>query len=88
MSAVHALERALGIEVPHEIRVLRRLLYCGEWIESHALHVHLLHAPDFLGFDSGLSMARDYPDEIQRGLRIKKYGNQLLETLGGARFTR
>lgn len=83
MSAVHALERALGIEVPHEIRTLRRLLYCGEWIESHALHVHLLHAPDFLGFDSGLSMARDYPEEVQRGFRIRKYGNELIETLGG-----
>ena len=83
MSAVHALEQALGIQVPHEIRTLRRLLYCGEWIESHALHVHMLHAPDFLGYDSGLTMVRDYPEEFQRGLRLKKYGNELLEVLGG-----
>lgn len=83
MSAVHALERALGVEVSPQTRVLRRLLYCGEWIESHALHVHLLHAPDFLGFDSGLSMAAQYPDEVRRGLQLKKYGNQLLEVLGG-----
>jgi sulfhydrogenase subunit alpha len=83
MSAVHALENALGIKVPHEIHALRRLLYCGEWIESHALHVHLLHAPDFLGFDSGLSMATKHPDEVQRGLKMKKYGNELLELFGG-----
>ncbi|MBX9787296.1 MAG: Ni/Fe hydrogenase subunit alpha [Pirellulales bacterium] len=83
MSSVHALEAALGIEMPEELQVLRRLLYCGEWIESHALHVHMLHAPDFLGYDSALAMAKEYPLEFQRGLEIRKYGNQLLETLGG-----
>ena len=83
MSAVHALEQALGVQIPHELHALRRLLYCGEWIESHTLHIHLLHAPDFLGYDSGLSMARHFPEEVQRGLRMKKYGNELLEVLGG-----
>ena len=83
MSSVHALEAALGIEITEDIRRLRRLLYCGEWIESHALHVHLLHAPDFLGYDSGIDMARDFPNEVNRGLRLKKHGNQLLEVLGG-----
>src|SRR4029077_6504019 len=63
MSSVHALENALGITVSPEIRRLRRLLYCGEWIESHALHVHLLHAPDFLGYESGIAMAADHPNE-------------------------
>lgn len=83
MSSCHALEKAMGIEIPEEIRILRRLLYCGEWIESHALHMHLLHAPDFLGYESGLSMAADYRDEVQRGLKLKKIGNDLLEILGG-----
>jgi len=83
MTAVHALERALGVQITPEIRRLRRLLYCGEWIESHALHMHLLHAPDFLGYDSGIAMAADHPLEVNRGLRLKKHGNQLLEVLGG-----
>lgn len=83
MSAVHALEAGLGLSVTPEIRRLRRLLYCGEWIESHALHVHLLHAPDFLGYAGGIEMARDYPNEVNRGLRLKKHGNELLEVLGG-----
>lgn len=83
MSAVHALENALGVTISPEIRRLRRLLYCGEWIESHALHIHLLNAPDFLGCGSGLEMAEHHPDEVRRGLRLKKHGNQLLETLGG-----
>lgn len=83
MSSVHALERALGVSVTPEIRRLRRLLYCGEWIESHALHIYLLNAPDFLGFESGLEMAERFPDEVNRGLRLRKIGNQLLEVLGG-----
>ncbi|MGE0535624.1 MAG: Ni/Fe hydrogenase subunit alpha [Pirellulales bacterium] len=83
MSAVHALEAALGVSLPDELRALRRLMYCGEWIESHALHVHMLHAPDFLGLDSALSMVADYPEEFRRGLEIRKIGNQLLEVLGG-----
>ncbi len=83
MSSVHALEAALGITISPEIRRLRRLLYCGEWIESHALHVYLLNAPDFLGFESGLEMAESFPEAVKRGLRMKKHGNQLLEVLGG-----
>lgn len=83
MSSVHALEQALGLTIPEEIEILRRLLYCGEWIESHALHMHLLHVPDFLGYDSGLALAADFPNEVNRGLRLKKHGNALLEVLGG-----
>lgn len=83
MSTVHALEQALGIEVTPTVRSLRRLLYCGEWIESHALHLHLLHAPDFLGYASGIELAKDHPDEVNRGLQLKKHGNRLLELLGG-----
>jgi coenzyme F420-reducing hydrogenase alpha subunit len=83
MSSCHALEAALGLVLPPEIRALRRLLYCGEWIESHALHIYLLHAPDFLGYESGISMAADHREAVERGLRMKKIGNELLEVLGG-----
>ena len=77
------LEKALGITITPEIRTLRRLLYCGEWIESHALHIFLLHAPDFLGYESGISMAADHREVVEKGLRMKKIGNELLEILGG-----
>ncbi len=66
-----------------QVKALRRLIYCGEWIESHALHIYLLHAPDFLGYESGIHLARDYPDIVTRGLRIKKAGNRLMEVVGG-----
>lgn len=83
MSSCHALEKALGIQVTPEVRTLRRLLYCGEWVESHALHIHLLHAPDFLGYESGISMAVDHKHVVERGLRMKKIGNEIVEVLGG-----
>ena len=83
MSSVHALEAALAVHISPTVRRLRRLLYCGEWIESHALHIHLLNLPDFLGYESSLAMAKDFPVELNRGLRLKKHGNQLLDVLGG-----
>jgi len=83
MSSIHAIERALGVTTTPEIRALRRLLYCGEWIESHALHVLMLHAPDFLGYESGLHMAKDHPDVVTKGLRLKKTGNSLVTAVAG-----
>ena len=83
MSAVHALEPIFGVEIPQGIRDLRRLLYCGEWIESHVLHIYMLQGPDFLGFESGLEMARSHPDLVKRGLRMKKGRQSILTLLGG-----
>ena len=83
MSAVHAMEHALGVAVTGPVRDLRRLLYCGEWISSHALHIYLLHAPDFLGYESAVHMARDHPAEVERGLQLKKTGGEIMTLLGG-----
>jgi len=83
MSAVHAIERALGVTVDPAIRLLRRLFYCGEWIESHALHVYLLHAPDFLGYADAIQMAHDHRELVEQGLRLKKIGNRIVTLLGG-----
>jgi coenzyme F420-reducing hydrogenase alpha subunit len=83
MSAVHSMERAFGVTVDGQLRELRRLLYCGEWIESHVLHVYMLHAPDFLGYSDVMRMAQDYPDIVKRGLQMKKAGNAIVSLLGG-----
>jgi sulfhydrogenase subunit alpha len=83
MSSCWAIEDACGVEVTEQIRLMRRLLYCGEWIESHALHIFLLHAPDFLGYDGAIEMAADHADVVERGLRLKKAGNDLMDTVGG-----
>jgi coenzyme F420-reducing hydrogenase alpha subunit len=83
MSACHAMEHACGVRVEGPIRALRRLLYCGEWIESHVLHIYMLHAPDFLGYESAIHMAKDHRDIVQRGLQLKKTGNAVIAFLGG-----
>jgi coenzyme F420-reducing hydrogenase alpha subunit len=83
MSATHAMERLAGVTVDGELRELRRLLYCGEWIESHVLHIGFLHAPDFLGYHSGIAIATDFPEMVESVLQLKKTGNQIIELLGG-----
>jgi sulfhydrogenase subunit alpha len=83
MSSCHAMEDAAGVRVVGPLRDLRRLLYCGEWIESHGLHVFLLHAPDFFGCEDAFEMARKHGDVVRTGLRIKKTGNAIIERLGG-----
>lgn len=83
MSAALAIEDACGVTVEGPIRELRRLIYWGEWIESHALHIYLLHAPDFLGCDGAVELARSHPDLVRSGLQLKKAGNAILELVGG-----
>ena len=82
-SAVNAMEHAAGVDIGDDLRQIRRLLYCGEWLESHALHVFMLHAPDFLGYPDGIAMAGDHPQVVADGLRLKKIGNSLVTLFGG-----
>ncbi|HIC80522.1 MAG TPA: Ni/Fe hydrogenase subunit alpha, partial [Kiloniellaceae bacterium] len=83
LGASQAMESALALKVTPKIRALRRLIYCGEWIASHVLHVFFLHAPDFLGYDDAIRMAKDHPEVVRKALRLKKAGNALLEAIGG-----
>ena len=83
LSACRAIEAACGVTLDGRLEALRRLLYCGEWIESHALHIYLLHAPDFLGYPSVVEMARDHRHAVERGLALKKAGNAIMELIGG-----
>jgi coenzyme F420-reducing hydrogenase alpha subunit len=83
MGSVHALEKILGIKLDGQLRALRRLIYCGEWIESHVLHIYMLHAPDFLGYDSVIAMAKDHGDIVKKALEFKKIGNEIMNVVGG-----
>lgn len=82
-SSIQAMESGFGIQIDERIRALRRLIYCGEWIESHVLHIYLLHAPDFLGYQDAVQLAKDHPDIVNKGLQLKKLGNDILVLLGG-----
>jgi sulfhydrogenase subunit alpha len=83
MTAVQALEQAFGLEPSPWVLRLRRLMYCGEWLQSHALHIHLLALPDFLGFDNAIAMAGKHPEAVRRGLRLQRLGNDLIRLFGG-----
>lgn len=83
MSSCHAMEAIAGVQVSGMLRELRRLLYCGEWIESHVLHTFMLHAPDFLGYPDSIQMAKDHPDLVKLALRLKKHGNDIMIRLAG-----
>ena len=83
MSATQAIEQCFGVTATAWVRDMRRLFYCGEWLESHSLHIHFLAAPDFLGFKSAPAMAKVYPDVVHRGLRLQGLGHELIRLLGG-----
>ncbi|HUU61912.1 MAG TPA: Ni/Fe hydrogenase subunit alpha [Acidimicrobiia bacterium] len=83
MSSVHAMESIFGVKMEGALRELRRLIYCGEWIESHVLHAFLLHLPDFLGYQSAIHMAADHREAVEKALRLKKIGNDIVNLVGG-----
>src|SRR6516165_8529366 len=82
-SACQAIEDACGAQLDGALADLRRLLYCGEWIGSHTLHIYMLHAPDFLGYPGAIEMAADHRDIVERGLALRKAGNAIMTLLGG-----
>jgi sulfhydrogenase subunit alpha len=83
VAALTALENALGIKQTPRVHELRGLLLLGATIESHALHVFALALPDFLGYDSVISMAAKYPGEVAFALKLKQLGNRIQELVGG-----
>jgi len=83
MTSSQAMESGFGVKVEGPLQALRRLVYCGEWIESHVLHIYMLHAPDFLGYQDAIQLAKDHPKVVRRGLELKKLGNDIVTLLGG-----
>jgi sulfhydrogenase subunit alpha len=82
-SSCNAMEAVCRVELPEQVRLLRRLVYCGEWIESHVLHTAMLHAPDFLGYAGAVELARDNRPLVETALRLKKAGNTVMDVIGG-----
>jgi coenzyme F420-reducing hydrogenase alpha subunit len=83
ISACQGVEAALAVDIPPALADLRRLVYCGEWIQSHVLHATMLHAPDFLGLSDVFELARAMPRVVGAALRLKQLGNRVLEVVGG-----
>lgn len=83
ITALLAVEDALGLEVSPQTKALRELLFLGQMIESHALHLFALAVPDFLGYGGVIPLAADHPGEVRLGLSLKKLGNDLQAAIGG-----
>jgi sulfhydrogenase subunit alpha len=83
LTSLKATENAFAVRISPQTELLRELLYQGESIESHALHLFLLAAPDYLGFPSAIALAAHKPEAVRLGLRLKKLGNLIQETIGG-----
>ena len=83
LTSLKATEAAFGIRVSPQTELLRELMFRGESIESHALHLFLLAVPDYLNYPSATAMAADKPGAVLLGLRLKKLGNQIQEVIGG-----
>lgn len=83
LASVQATEAAFGIKPSEQTVLLRKLLYCGEMIESHILHLFFLAAPDFLHLGSLLPLVKAGEAVALCGLRLKRLGNSILEVIGG-----
>ncbi|WP_075186441.1 Ni/Fe hydrogenase subunit alpha [Teredinibacter haidensis] len=83
MTSIRAIERLFGVDPGPWVHDMRRVVQCGEWLQSHALHIHLLATPDFLGYDNAIAMAQDHPETVKRGMKLQGLGNDLLALLGG-----
>ena len=83
LTSLKASENAFGVQISPQTELLRELLYQGESIQSHALHLFLLAVPDYLDLPSAIALAAIKPEAVKLGLRLKKLGNLLQETIGG-----
>lgn len=82
-ASLRATETALGVEISEQTELLRKLLFHGEMIDSHVLHVYMLVAPDFFGVGSVIPLAGTHPEVVKRALRVKKLSGDLCAMISG-----
>lgn len=83
LTALKALEKALGINPSQQTKSLRRLMALSQILASHLVHLYMLALPDYLGYESVVGMMPDYGQEIGRLLRMKTVANDLTRAIGG-----
>ena len=93
LASVKACEMIQGIQPTYTANLLRRLMHIGQNLSSHALSFFHLSAPDFLlGYDGDpvkrniLGIAEKYPDIALRGIRLRKFGQELSERITGKKI--
>ncbi|MDO8740778.1 MAG: Ni/Fe hydrogenase subunit alpha [Candidatus Woesearchaeota archaeon] len=83
VTSLKAVEDAFNVKVSEQTKLLRELLVLGSYLQNHTLHLYFLSLPDYLGFDSAIEMASKHPKEVERALKIKKIGNEIVSIIGG-----
>ena len=82
-TSLRAAERALGVELSEQTKLLRRLNFLGEILDSHVLHAYMLVAPDFLHVGSVIPLAKTAPEVVLRALRLKKLAGDICKVVSG-----
>ncbi|MGQ9479082.1 MAG: Ni/Fe hydrogenase subunit alpha, partial [Thermoproteota archaeon] len=83
ITAAKAVENALDISLDERTIVLRKALAFSGIMQSHALHIYFLAAPDFLGYPSAIAAYKDLAEVVRRGFRLKRVANMVSEYIGG-----
>lgn len=82
-TSLRATEKALGIELSEQTKLLRRLNFLGEILDSHILHAYMLVAPDLLNVGSVFPLAKTAPEVVLRALRMKKLAGEICQAISG-----
>jgi sulfhydrogenase subunit alpha len=83
LASLRATEAAFGLTIPEAAAKLRLLAKHGETLQSHALHLFFLAAPDFLGLPSALPLVQSKPEVVALAGRIKGLANRLCDAVAG-----
>ena len=93
LASAKACDAILGAGIPETARLLRILEHMGQYIQSHALHFFYLASPDLLlGWDADpagrhvLGVAAAFPEVVRRGIRLRRFGQEIIAALGGKRI--
>ncbi len=93
LASAKAGDAILSVQIPPAADKLRRLMNLGQIVQSHALSFFHLSAPDFLlGWDAPpekrnvFGIAAANPDLARAGIRLRQFGQEVIETLGGRKI--
>jgi coenzyme F420-reducing hydrogenase alpha subunit len=83
LTAIKAIENAMGVSVSKEAKEIRRLLEWAQVVHSHALHLYFLSLADFLDIENDLKLIEQHPEETKMAIRIREYGMEIVKVFGG-----
>lgn len=93
LAGAKACDEVMGVHPPETGEKLRRIVHLAQMAQSHALSFFHLSSPDFLlGWDSNpaerniFGLAATYPAVALDGIRLRKWGQHVIEILGGKRI--